>query len=484
MALHFSIRDQIIVVYGDTYRHRDAIKSLGGRFDKTFKTWLIPLSDSVLIEVQRLAGRSPDGEHSQVQHEQNVSQKSGKTVKELVEAVQSTITAAFPGPIWVIGEIENLTIRPQGIFLNLAEGKLIDAASVTLDGEFQSRRKISPAGSISIKSTIWPSALEYLRRLHGEDVVREVIQDGLQVRCLCRVAFYKDRAQLSLSIENIDPQYTKGSLAIAREALLKELREKGLDKRNKQLGLPDFPLKIGLVSAPGSRAESDFLHQLDAGKFPGTVLFAPAATQGDRVTIEVPAAMERLAKLGCDIIVITRGGGSAADLRWFDDRNVAYAVATCPVPVIAAIGHHDDTCIAEEISKCREKTPTAAAQLILTILQNTIRHLDSATQSLQNIMDRICENQNRWFDLLTSQLQTAALRALASLTADLSQIETRLAALDPKPWLERGWTRLSHDGILLDSVDRIESGMVLQAVLKDGSVKLVVDSVLKIKTQE
>ncbi|MEY4630877.1 MAG: hypothetical protein RIQ81_997 [Pseudomonadota bacterium] len=452
----------MIIVFGDTYRHRDAIKALGGRYDGVFKNWQIPFSDDTLTMVQKMAGQrpsiaapdagiaTPDGKDptSKGQDERGIA------IRDLVNAVHRTITTGFPAPVWVIGEIENLAVRPQGIFLNLAEPK--------------------STGSLSVKATIWPTALEFMARIHGEDTVRQILQDGIQVRCLCRVGFYKDRAQLSLTIENVDPVFTQGALALAREKLLKELRAKGLDRKNKMLAVPAFPLKVGLVSADGSRAESDFLHQLESGGFPGSVLFAAAATQGEEVKTAVPRALTALAEAGCDVVVITRGGGSAADLRWFDTPEVAYAIADCPVPVIAAIGHHDDTCVAEEICHSREKTPTAAAQHILNLFLAARQRIELAGISLQNVMERLSKQQLQLFAMLEGRLHASAARALAAIAANLANIEARLAGLDPSPWLEKGWTRLAANGKTIDSIRSLTPGMVVTARLKDGHATLQV----------
>lgn len=460
MALHFTVREDKIIVYGDTYRHRDAIKSLGGQFDKIFKTWQIPLNDTALNQIQELAGRKAQAPTKMADDNQLTPQPRqdlGIPVRELVSAVAQSIASGFPGPVWVIGEIENLTIKPQGIFLNLAEPG-------------------GGRGSISVKATIWPNGLEYMARMHGEDTMRQVMQDGMQIRCLCRVGFYQDRAQLSLTIENIDPLFTRGALALAREKLMAELRAKGLDRVNKNLEMPLFPFRVGLVSSEGSRAESDFLHQMEAGLFPGNILFMHAATQGEKVPIEVPAAIRQLAASDCDVIVITRGGGSAADLRWFDAPEVAYAIAACPVPVIAAIGHHDDTCVAEEICHLRQKTPTAAAQFLVDCFAAGRIRIDSAGTGLKSVVDRMAEIQMQWFEVLAGRLQTSALRALTVHASELSGIEMRLAALDPKPWLEKGWTRLSINGETIDSVTKLHAGMRVHARLKDGPVTLVVEA--------
>ena len=78
--------------------------------------------------------------------------------------------------------------------------------------------------------------------------------DGMKVRLLCQVSFYKDRGSLSLLVLNIDSSFSKGELALAREKLLKELRQKGLDQKNKSRPPVSFPFHIGLVSAKDSRA--------------------------------------------------------------------------------------------------------------------------------------------------------------------------------------------------------------------------------------
>ena len=108
--------------------------------------------------------------------------------------------------------------------------------------------------------------------------------------------------------------------------------------------------------------------------------------QGERVVPEVRKAIEKLVAHGCDLIVITRGGGSAADLRWFDASEIAYAIVECPTPVICAIGHHDDVCVAEEVSYMRQKTPTAAAEYILAIFSQTRDKIDSLARKLAALL--------------------------------------------------------------------------------------------------
>ena len=139
----------------------------------------------------------------------------------------------------------------------------------------------------------------------------------MKIRALVSVSLYKNRGQISLTIKDIDPNFTKGELALKREELIKELKKEGLYDKNRTLNIAEFPFKVGLISAKGSRAESDFCHQLTSEGFSGEVLFRPTPMQGEGVPKQIVSAISELEKNNCDIIVITRGGGSAADLRWF-----------------------------------------------------------------------------------------------------------------------------------------------------------------------
>jgi exodeoxyribonuclease VII large subunit len=336
---------------------------------------------------------------------------------------------------------------------------------------------------------------------------------------LVQVKLYKDRGQISLTIEDIDPLFTQGALALARTELLKKLRAQGLDQKNKLLTVPYFPLRVVLITAEGSRAYSDFVHQLiDVGGFGGTLLFIPCTMQGDRVPERVVASIEVAHKHSADIIVICRGGGSAADLRWFDGEEVALAIAHSKIPIIAAIGHHDDTCVAEEICHTREKTPTAAADRILEVFSDTRTTINEKAHSLAVYLDRemtkidrlqsnlkerlssvldtffssqtqrllfqsvslsrafetTFNRQTSAFITMASQLNHSANSAIQQLIETVLSLHQQLTALDPTPWLKSGWTQLMAKGKQVNSVDLVNPGETLTARLLDGSLQLQV----------
>ncbi|MBK7703183.1 MAG: exodeoxyribonuclease VII large subunit [bacterium] len=167
---------------------------------------------------------------------------------------------------------------------------------------------------------------------------------------------------MSFTLVGIDPAFTLGQLEARRRETLTALQAAGLMERNAGLSFPVLPLRVGLVTSVGSAAEKDFLAGLAAAGYGFTVLRADCRMMGEQMVGQVTGALRALGAAGVDAIVVTRGGGSKADLSWFDHRDVAEAVARCPVPVVTAIGHEIDLSLADLVAHHHCKTPTAAAQ--------------------------------------------------------------------------------------------------------------------------
>lgn len=517
--IYYQHDQHFITVLGQTYPHRNIFKKLGARFVGDTKTWRLPFSEETLKNIdgycrEHGGGPQPENALEKTQSKSLFAESSdekkedgdskGFKVSEILEILNASITRSFPQSLWVLGEVQNLNKRQgRGVFFNLSE---------------EAHTKIS-GGTLSISATIWSDVYKRLEKKLGKESLDGLLQDGLMLRVLCQVRFYKGRASISLNVIDIDPQYTQGALALAREKLLKELRSKGLDTANKQKVLPTFPFRVGLISAENSRAASDFLHQLEQGAFCGEVLFCHAAMQGENSPPQLCAALETLVKKSCDIIVITRGGGSAADLRWFDTPQIAYAIAQSPIPVLAAIGHHDDRCVAEEICFQREKTPTAAAEFLLQCFEEAERRIDRCVllmgQALEQAYHTLTEKQNtlkerlksavnenlqRKFEVLvrishslqsyssehlhlkekklldlTQQLEWNSKLLLERYAQKVQNLEQSLQRQDPRPWLAKGWTQLWKGQNLVQSVEDVEEGEQLNTRLLDGILELSVN---------
>ena len=85
--------------------------------------------------------------------------------------------------------------------------------------------------------------------------------------------------------------------------------------------------------------------------------------QDRRAAPAIAAAIQDLAaRPEVEAIVVTRGGGSLADLWAFCDETLCRTVAMLRVPVISAVGHERDSTLIDDVAAVACSTPTHAAE--------------------------------------------------------------------------------------------------------------------------
>ncbi len=160
----------------------------------------------------------------------------------------------------------------------------------------------------------------------------------------------------------------EGDLLARLDRLRRQLAAEGLFEPQKRLRLPALPRTIGVVTAEGSAARRDFLAGLARRSWQGTIVWAYAPVQDRRAAPAIGAAIRELAALGdVEAIVVTRGGGSIADLWAFCDETLCRTVALLPVPVISAVGHEVDRTLIDDVACVCCSTPTHAAEAAVGI---------------------------------------------------------------------------------------------------------------------
>ncbi|MBK8165817.1 MAG: exodeoxyribonuclease VII large subunit [bacterium] len=350
------------------------------------------------------------------------------TVRELNEQIATALQLAFPRTVWLRGEVQRLphdAASRQHVYFELHETGRSGAAEY----------------AVAVAIMGWDRQKFGLGRyLDGTD--RDLrLANQLEVCLECRVDFYPKFGKLTLKVVGIDPAFSLGRLEARRRQTLAFLAESGLLGANAALPLPELPLRVGLVTAPGSAAERDFLTGLEASRWAFRVVARGARMQGEQLEAEVIAALRHLQAEGVDVIVITRGGGSRADLSWFDQRDLAVAIAGCTVPVVTAIGHEIDRSIADEVAHHACKTPTAAAEFLVARVDAASARVDAAAAALaQRARDALREAgarlpaPDRLERAARGTLRQARLRARtdaarlqAAVTGRLAAVEARLA---------------------------------------------------------
>ncbi|HSP20529.1 MAG TPA: exodeoxyribonuclease VII large subunit, partial [Myxococcaceae bacterium] len=177
-----------------------------------------------------------------------------------------------------------------------------------------------------------------------------------------------------------------GALAIAFAQLRDRLTADGLMGENRlrpPRPLPFLPRRIGVVTSRSGAALHDFIRVLHRRNPRLSVLLCHARMQGPGAGDEVIRALHRLARTDVDVIVVTRGGGSAEDLWTFNEEAVARAIAASPVPVVSGVGHEVDFTIADFVADARAPTPSAAAEMLSPELEALLDDLRTARTRLR-----------------------------------------------------------------------------------------------------
>ncbi|PTL56472.1 exodeoxyribonuclease VII large subunit [Paraconexibacter algicola] len=151
---------------------------------------------------------------------------------------------------------------------------------------------------------------------------------------------------------------------LAQIALLREqLRAEGLLEPQKTLPRPALPRTVGVVTAETGEARHDVLAGLRRRGYTGRVVWAFAPVQDRHAAPRIARALQDLAATGAvDVIVVARGGGSVTDLLAFSDETLCRTVALLRTPVVAAVGHHGDRTLLDDVAAVSCSTPTHAAE--------------------------------------------------------------------------------------------------------------------------
>src|SRR5437660_6477941 len=214
------------------------------------------------------------------------------------------------------------------------------------------------------------------------EALRLDLADGERVHVFGRPQLYEARGDFRLRALSIE-QFGLGDHLAALERLKRKLSNEGLFAAERKRPLPRIPRRIGLVTGNDAAAKRDVLTTITA-RFPAArVLVAETYVQGPLAAQAIIDALGELCEApDIDVVVLARGGGSFEDLLPFSDERLVRAVASCPVPIVSAVGHEQDTPLCDLAADVRASTPTAAAKLVVPDAEELRQRLDRAPPGL------------------------------------------------------------------------------------------------------
>lgn len=399
------------------------------------------------------------------------------TVSEILATIDRAITSTLPAPVWVRGEITGLRRTSGGaVFFRLADPE-VDARSLEVSGRgrvmFEIDRQLDSVG-------IGP------------------LRDGVELRAKGTVAVDQRQSRIRLTLLGVDPAFTAGRLALQRAEVLRKLSAEGILVANQRLRLPLVPQRVGLVTSRGSAAHADFIDHLRRSGLRFAVKTAHTSVQGDSAPEAVAAAIGRAGATDVDVIALIRGGGSKLDLAVFDTEVVGRAIAGAPVPVVTGIGHEIDRTVADEAAAVYQKTPTAASEWLVTMVQDFAKRVEAARQHIElqarSTLDRangelrglavalrgtgaMLDRQTVALEHVGAGVTEAARAVVSSERRRLETLEDWFATVGVDQTLERGFALVTTaDGKrVVRSITQLREGDRAVIRFADGTVPVIVD---------
>lgn len=381
-------------------------------------------------------------------------------LSELLARIKEDVADAFPDRYWVKAEISSWSPRANGhCYLNLSE----------------SERGKQVA---DIRAMIWKWNYPQLKAFF-ESETGQPLQAGITV--LVRVQVHFDPVfGMSLFIDDIDPAFTVGEQALARKKAIERLTAEGYLDMQRELVLPRLPYRLAVITSKTAAGYGDFRKHLlenEAG-YAFQVDLYEALVQGDSAPASMISALQEAQGRPYDAVLILRGGGGVADLSCFDDYDLAVAIATCPVPVVTAIGHERDYHIADMVANRFVKTPTALADLFLDAYAAEDAVLDGYESRIRRAVSDRLGGMLRKVDAAVHRLQFAAVTRVNRELAALDLKEAVIQASDPRKILSLGYALVTgKDGKVLKSAAPVGIGDRIGVRFSDGALSATVNDV-------
>lgn len=363
------------------------------------------------------------------------------SVSDFVAVFNQTIEYAYPS-VSVVGELANFRVsKNRWVYFDLKD----ESASVKLFG------------------TVY--------QLPGP------LEDGLMVQVTGTPRLHPLYG-FSITVQFMQP-VGEGSLRRAAALLEEKLRKEGLFDESRKRPLPYPPERIGLITSGESAAYHDFMKILNERWGGVDIALADVQVQGERAPGQLIAALDyfNTHENPVDVLVMTRGGGSAEDLAAFNHEQLTRAIAASRIPTIVAIGHEVDVSLAELAADQRASTPSNAAQLLVPDKQALLQNVQNSQVALGNYLQASVGDAQKSLQAKVTELTQTTSQYLRDVRHELQLWQQVLAALSPTDALRRGYAVLRSGGKIVTSTKAVSIGGEIDIELQDGHLRASITSI-------
>ena len=328
------------------------------------------------------------------------------------------------------------------------------------------------------------------------------LENGTKVIASGYISVYERDGSYQLYIEHIEIAGI-GNLYIEFNKLKEKLQKEGLFDYKYKKPIPKIPKSIGVVTSPTGAVIRDIIN-VTKRRYPKVhIKLYPVKVQGEGAKDEISEGIRFFNEIHkVDTIIIGRGGGSIDDLWAFNEEEVARCVFESKIPIISAVGHEIDFTICDFVSDMRAPTPSAAAEIATPDVDDLYFKLENIksrmNKSLTNIVNydeqKLKYTFNRINTILNDYIISDKIYDLDKIIEKLNNnIETRinkeemnlknlgslLHNLSPLRTLDRGYSIINKEDVVVNSVLKVSENDEIEVVLSDGSLDCTVNKINK-----
>ncbi len=282
----------------------------------------------------------------------------------------------------------------------------------------------------------------------------------------------------SVTAQSIQP-VGEGSIKKAAKLLEAKLAAEGLFDPERKRPLPYPPAHIGLVTSGESAAYRDFIKIINARWGGLKITLIDVQVQGEASPAQVVQAIQQFNQMAAppDVLVVTRGGGSAEDLQAFSTEQVTRAVAASRIPTVVAIGHEVDISLAELAADQRASTPSNAAELLVPDRKAMLTSLRMQRERLGQLTDRAMHDAQSNLDRYRDNLHTITQNLVEQAQQRLMMRTQLLKAYNPQAALGRGYALARKGKAYIASGAEVRVGDELDIQLQDAHLTTTVKGI-------
>ncbi len=323
-------------------------------------------------------------------------------------------------------------------------------------------------------------------------------KDGESVVVRGGLDYYVKGGRLSLQVTSIKP-VGQGLLFLEFERLKAKLQQEGLFDEAHKKPLPRFAQNVLVVTSKTGAVIRDIVTTVRRKNPIINIVVRDVRVQGEDAAKEIAKALKSVDRLGYDVIIIARGGGSLEDLAPFYNEELVRAVYMLDTPVVSAVGHETDFSLCDFVADKRAATPTAAGELVAydyyamaedlkshmrRLGGNAVRAYRTASSRAQIVLGRLRHAAVGFYSdrarRVERAVQAAKMNAVRKFDAASARAERAVDALDklsPLKTLKRGYFRLQIEGGTVGSVAGVHVGDTVVATGGDGALTAIVTEV-------